>query len=214
MNKYPKIETAFKRNPDTNYKTVLDEWANETFECLQCARWNLFEKVDGSNIRTIYDPINDELKFRGRTDKAQLQPELYEYLSSTFKKETFREKFDNDEVVCLYGEGYGRGIQKGGGNYIQDGVGFILFDVMVGSTWLEYKNTLDIANFFNIQHVPLIHTSNLWEAANLVSKGIKSKVAQSDIYAEGVVAKPTIGLFDRKGNRIITKMKTMDFRDE
>ena len=34
-----------------------------------------------------------------------------------------------------------------------------------------------------------------------------------DFISEGLVAKPTTGLLNRKGERIITKIKTRDFKD-
>jgi len=36
-------------------------------------------------------------------------------------------------------------IQKGGGNYIADGVDFVLFDVWINGIWLERENVEDIA---------------------------------------------------------------------
>ena len=41
----------------------------------------------------------------------------------------------------------------------------------------------------------------------------KSVVAENDIYMEGVVGRPKIELKDRRGNRVIVKIKWNDFKD-
>ena len=62
--------------------------------------------------------------------------------------------------ITLYGEGYGGGIQKGGGAYTSKTKGgkasFRLFDVFIGETWLDRENVEDIASKLGIKTVPLI----------------------------------------------------------
>jgi len=74
--------------------------------------------------------------------------------------------------LCLYGEGYGAKIQKGGGNYITDGASFILFDVVVGGTWLERSNVIDIAAKLHILSVPLIGHGTLLDGIDMVRNGV------------------------------------------
>ena len=51
------------------------------------------------------------------------------------------------------------------------------------------------------------------EAIEFVKKGFKSTIAENKDYdAEGLVLKTPMGLLNRKGERIITKIKTCDFR--
>ena len=66
---YHKIQTIFKRDPKTNYKTLLmGEYSLPEFNYLANNIWQFTEKVDGTNIRII---LNDEgLSFGGRTEKA------------------------------------------------------------------------------------------------------------------------------------------------
>lgn len=114
--------------------------------------------------------------------------------------------------ASIYGEGYGVKIQKGG-NYIKDGVGFILFDVKVGRWWLNREACEDIAKAFEIPIVPLIGYMTIPEAIEFVKAGFKSTIAENkDYYAEGLVLKTPCGLLFRNGERIITKIKTCDFQ--
>ena len=51
------------------------------------------------------------------------------------------------------------------------------------------------------------------EAIEFVKEGFKSRIAENKDYdAEGLVLKAPLGLLDRRGERIITKIKTCDFR--
>ena len=53
---------------------------------------------------------------------------------------------------------------------------------------------------------------SLFEAIEYVSNGFKSAVAENkDLNAEGLVLTAPLGMRDRLGNRIITKIKTCDF---
>ena len=112
--------------------------------------------------------------------------------------------------MCLCGEGYGRKIQKGGGNYIPNDVSFILFDVEIDTWWLERKNVLDISNKLNIDIVPVVGEGTLLEAINMCKSGFKSKLR--DTPPEGLVLKPKVEMYNRKGERIITKIKLKDFK--
>jgi hypothetical protein len=118
-----------------------------------------------------------------------------------------------EDYPDLFGEGYGAKIQKGG-NYIKDDVNFILFDVLVNGKWWLKRSALEqIAKDLNIEIVPLIGYMTIPEAIEYVKKGFKSTIAENKEYnAEGLVLKPTCGLLDRSGKRIITKIKTCDFQ--
>lgn len=206
MSEYKKMQTVFKRDPDNNYKTLLwGEFSTSEFEFLSNCTWQFTEKVDGTNIRIEWDGENLEVK--GRTDRAQIPPDLLKSLHSLFDEAPFLEVFSGPAI--LYGEGYGPKIQKGGGNY-RDDPSFVLFDVMVGTWWLERPNVESVASSLGgIEVVPMIGQGSLWEMAELARNGIKSK--WGDFQAEGIVARPSTELRTRKGDRIITKIKCKDF---
>jgi len=208
MKKYHKIQSVFKRDPETKFKTFLEgEWARSEFEYLKDLQWYFTEKVDGTNIRVIWDM--EKVIFKGKTDNAQIPARLIEKLQELFPVSKFKTLY-LDIPMCLYGEGYGAKIQKGGGNYIPDGVDFILFDVMINDIWLERINIQDIAKKLKIKIVPIVWTGTLLEAVQMTKEGFKSSLRV--LPPEGLVMKPIAELKDRKGDRIITKVKLKDFQ--
>ena len=114
-------------------------------------------------------------------------------------------------MYTIYGEGYGVKIQKGG-NYIKDGVGFIVFDVKVGDMYLLRDSMEDIAGKLGAPVVPYMGQFTIDEAIEFVKTGFKSTIAENKDYdAEGLVLKCPDGLRTRRGERIIFKVKTCDF---
>ena len=56
MKEYHKIQTAFLRNPEDNFKTLLcGEWALPEFKLLKDIEWIWTEKIDGTNIRIMFN---------------------------------------------------------------------------------------------------------------------------------------------------------------
>src|SRR5574343_1453972 len=112
MKEYDKIQTVFLRDPNTKFKTLLEgEFALPEFKYLANNEWVFTEKVDGTNIRVMFD--GQQITFGGKTDDAQIPAFLVTRLQDVFlpQLETFKAKFADG--VCLYGEGYGAKIQKG-----------------------------------------------------------------------------------------------------
>jgi len=207
MYTYHKIQTVFLRDPETNHKTLLHgQYAWPEFEYLQNDKWVFTEKVDGTNIRITYRKQNG-IRFSGKTDRAQIPSFLCDALHDLFKFAKFNEVFDSD--ICLYGEGYGPKIQKGGGNYRRT-PSFVLFDVLISGLWLQRKDVEDVAAKLGIDVVPVIGVGTLPEMVSIVNQGTTS--VWGDFTAEGIVARPKIELQTRAGERIITKIKHRDFR--
>ena len=207
MNEYHKIQSLFKRDEKT--KRFTDEFSLPEFEYLFENKWVLTEKVDGTNIRVMWDGEN--VTFGGKTDNASMPTfllyKLQELFEGTINKQKLKAIFASP--VCLYGEGYGAKIQKGGGNYIPDGVSFVLFDVKIGDWWLQREDVEEIGAKLNLKVVPILGEKTLSEAIEFVKKGFPSQ--WGDFLAEGVVARPKIELKTRRGDRIITKLKYRDF---
>ena len=210
MKEYHKIQTVYFRDPENNHKTLLEGvWSKPEFELLKDIDWICTEKIDGTNIRIIWDGV--QVRFGGKTDKAQIPTILIHALQDTFTNEKMKECFPDANNVCLYGEGYGKKIQNGG-NYLPDMADFILFDVKIGDWWLTREANEDVATKLNIGVVPIIGIWKLEQAIEYVKNGFKSTIAvNKDYTAEGLIMKPNIELFNRKGERIITKVKHKDF---
>ena len=218
MAEYQKIQTLFLRD-DKNI-IIPDQFTYSEFEYLKDNKWECTEKIDGTNIRIeLYFCTNDlgerkvNVEYKGRTDKANIPEHLLNKLKKLFDSANWLEVFDIDKgIVVLYGEGYGAKIQEGG-NYISSGVDFILFDVKVDKWWLQRDAVENIANKLNIKVVPLIGYMTIPEAVEYVKRGFKSTIAENKDYdAEGLVLKTPTGLLRRNGERLVTKIKTVDFR--
>jgi len=213
MQEYHKIQTVFLRDPTTKYKTLLmGQWSKPEFKLLKDIEWTWTEKVDGTNIRVMWN--GKELTFGGKTDKAQIPTELVNRLNKLFHREDFESTFSLNTPLCLYGEGFGRKIQVVGSKYIPDGFDFILFDVKVGAPetrqiWLERKNVEDIAERLLIKVSPIVGKGQLGNAIQMVKNGFQSTLG--NLKAEGLVMRPSTELLNRLGERIITKLKTKDF---
>jgi len=204
MKEYHKIQSIFKRDEKT-HKFIEGKYSLPEFEYLKDNKWVMTEKIDGTNIRVMWD--GEQLRYGGRTDNAQMPTFLLTKLQDLFGEFDWATQFPDG--VTLYGEGYGARIQKGGGNYIPDGVDFILFDVKVGDWWLKCEDVEAIAQTLGIQVVPIIATGTIDYAISLIKTGVQSTFG--GFLAEGLVLKPEIELFSRNGHRVITKIKHKDF---
>ena len=208
MKEYHKIQTVYKRNPDNHYKTLLEgEFSLPEFEFLKNCSWTWTEKVDGTNIRVMWN--GTIVSFGGKTSRSLIPANLVNHLQETFTRDAMVDAFGSLETnVCLYGEGYGAGIQKGGGNYSQKQQ-FVLFDAWITEWWLQRENVEDITTKLGIPVIPIIGEGTLFEMVENARGGFKSQ--WGDFLAEGIVARPSIELYSRSGHRIITKIKHKDF---
>lgn len=177
------------------------------------------------------------VRIAGKTDNANIPPKLKAFMEERYPKDKvlaalglqeyipvaqFAEHKWVDEngkpaankvpyLYTIYGEGYGVGIQKGG-NYIKDGVGFIVFDVKVNDMYLLTDARDEIAGKLGAPVVPFIGYFTIDEAIDFVRIGFKSTIAENKDYAaEGLVLRTDCGLLNRRGERLITKIKTCDF---
>lgn len=216
MKEFPKIETLYDRDEKT-HKVLPDQLRLPEFALIK--RWNLTEKLDGTNVR-IGLTIDGSVVYGGRTDNAQMPITLAEYLRNTFTPEkmhlAFADSLGNAEIM-VFGEGYGAKIQSGGA--YRSGVAVRLFDVLVGEWWLEPPDVLDVAIKLGVATVPdLGETDYLPRSVDdlrTMLKGGASLAALHDggagCQAEGIVARTAPLLFTRKGERLLWKLKFRDF---
>jgi ATP-dependent RNA circularization protein (DNA/RNA ligase family) len=216
MLEYPKIETLYQRDKTTN-KVITNQLRFPEFGNIR--RWQITEKVDGTNVRVGLLP-EGVVRYGGRTDNAQMPAKLIDYLQQTFTLEqlqaVFKESLESE--IVLFGEGYGEKIQKGG-SYRQ-GMSFRLFDVLVGEWWLEPEAIADVATKLGIFTVPILGEidalpSQADELKQLLGHDGNSTVAIQDggrgVRAEGIVARTVPMLFTRRGQRLMWKLKFRDF---
>lgn len=211
MNTYHKINTIFKREQFNGGKLIIGEYSSPEFKYLKDNLWLGTEKVDGTNIRIVYDGLNKTVEFRGKTDSAQLPPMLAERLKKLFPIDKLYREF-KETSVCLYGEGYGSKIQGCGSRYIKETNDFILFDIKIGSFWLQKPDIEEIASRLSVDMVELVFEGTLEQAIEFVKKGPTSRISEDKtLIMEGLILIPEVEMFNRKGDRIITKIKYKDF---
>lgn len=207
MSEYHKIETLYERDEKTFRLKPELALKNRVYGIIKSWRWT--EKVDGTNIRCIWQ--GGKLTFGGKTDNAQIHADLIKWLYGNVSTENLTAIFPDEEAV-VYGEGYGAGIQKGGGDY-SPVKKLIVFDVLVGGKWwLSHENVCDVASKLGLDVVPDFGEMTLEGATEVVRHGFKSRCAiNAGKDAEGLVGRPVEPLFDKKGSRLIAKLKTKDF---
>ena len=208
MEEYHKIQTLFKRDEKTK-KLIEGEYTNPTIEFIKDIKWQFTEKIDGTNIRIMWD--GHRVTFGGRTDKAQIPVDLMNRLVELFggeaNEQLFEQKFGETEVM-LVGEGYGEKIQNGG--LYRKGQDFILFDVKIAGNWQPRESVEDIAKYFGINVVPIVLEGTIQEGIDFVKLAPNSKIGTAK--AEGVVGRPLVEMQDRCGKRLIVKIKVNDFK--
>ena len=209
---YHKITTVWKRDPANHYKTLIGgAWATPEFDYLQDDVWAWTEKVDGTNLRIMWDGDDARVRFGGRAERSQIMTELIDRMQDLFPAPLLAETFGTEGEMMLCGEGYGARVQKGGGNYLPNSVDFILFDVWAGA-WLERKNVEDIAKKLDIRIVPIVGRGTLTEAIEFAHLGEFSRIASNPSHEmEGLVMRPETELLTRRGDRVITKIKFKDW---
>ena len=215
MRTYEKIDTIFEREMNGSKKLIEGKYRNDTIEFTKNLKWVWTEKVDGTNIRILWD--GHTVTFGGRTERANIPADLVnklnEYFGGEQNAQIFEQMFREREVI-LFGEGYGNKIQAAGKFYNPNGVDFILFDVLIQDNYQPRENIEGIANAFGIKTVPIVGTGTLDEAVEYIKKrpiSTLTDASMDDIEMEGVVCRPEKELKDRAGNRLIVKIKTCDF---
>ena len=207
MNEYHKIPTAWKRDPETNYKTLIEgAWASHELAYLAGNDWIFTEKIDGMNVRVMYDHEAKSVTFGGKSDNTQFPAPLLAALTSMFPPEKFAVGFEDG--ICLYGEGYGGKIQRPAGMRYREDQSFILFDAKVGDWWLRQDGVTNLARDLGVDLVPVVGVGPLKLAIELTRNGLTC--ARDG--AEGLVMRPAVELFNRQGKRIIAKIKVKDFK--
>ncbi len=203
---YTKIQTLFKR--DERNVIVPGDWTTDEFEYLKDCPWRWTEKIDGTNIRLHWN--GSTVTVGGRTNTAQIPTFLIAALQPQLSPTVWTAAFPDSPDVTVYGEGYGPKIQRGG-QYRNDPA-VILFDVRVGEWWLRTPDIADVAFKLGFEMVPIVGVMSLADAVTAVqSQALESAWPNARI--EGLVGKPVVDLFDRKGDRIIAKIKGKDFAD-
>lgn len=214
---YTKINTLYKR--DKQKHIIYGDYSLPIFDYLKDNKWRWFEKVNGTNTDLAYDMKREVLEVHGKTDEADNPVGLREKILELAIKENFQNVFkpttaeDRDNIVRIYGEGYGNDIGDEGRALLKDDYGFIVFDIMINGFFLEWNVVEKICEKLGLKTVAFVGEMTIFEAENLVrSRTLYSTlVPDNKLLAEGLVGRPKFDLYDKLNNRIITKMKVRDY---
>jgi hypothetical protein len=221
---YPKINSLYKREghdfektgikPKNKNKLIIGEYSLPEFELIK--NWQVFEKIDGTNVRIIYTKTEkgDDLYFGGRTSNAQIPADLFKRLQEIFTIEKFKARFPTVKQLILFGEGYGGKIQCGG-NY-SNSVDFIGFDIFIDGWWLKHEDCLDIFNSFDVSMVPYLFIAMPTDdIVDYVRSQPKSTISiNADYIMEGVVCRTEPLLLCRDREVLKFKLKCKDMLEK
>lgn len=124
---------------------------------------------------------------------------------------------ETEEVpVYIYGEFFGKRIQKCGGSYDKDNNRFAVFDICKQGWYIPLDMLNDYCNKLGLDMAPYIGQMTIDEAEKMVMNGFKTlvpNVSNPDLIEEGIVARPVVPIKDPSGNRIIVKIKYCDYNE-
>lgn len=121
-----------------------------------------------------------------------------------------------ESPVYIYGEFFGKKIQKCGGNYDPEKNRFSVFDICQQGWWIPLNKLNEYCAKLGLDVAPYIGQMTIDEAEKMVMEGFKTRVPNAnnpDFIEEGIVARPVIPIKDPRGNRIIVKIKYCDYHE-
>lgn len=208
---YPKINSLYKRN-EKDHRFIIGDYSCQEFDLI--SHWRVEEKIDGTNVRIVYDPNADgdkKVDFFGRSKDSQMPPHLLEFLKSHFTIDRLSSAFsDSQSKFILYGEGYGNNIQSAGPNYCKE-VSFMLFDILAGSWWLTREAIQGKAQQLNLSIPPDLGIMTQQEILDFVQSKPQSKCSIKPQVMEGIIARTEPLMLFRNGKPIVWKLKVKDF---
>lgn len=211
---YPKIQSLYKR--DKKGKIILEDYSENVFKYLRQTPWEAKEKVDGTNIRLDIriDGNNIEYWFKGRAKNSIISKDLLTSLSSLITKESINSAFVSDKnrdlYITIHGEDIGYNIQSNPLQLPDGAFDFLVFDMHINTWWLQWSEVCDICSKLGLKTVPHFGFMTINEAEEVVEKGFRTHTEYNG-NAEGIVLVGVEGILDRRGRRLITKLKTKDY---
>lgn len=207
FSKYQKLNNTYKQ--ETIDKIIYEGLDKES-------SWTVTEKIHGANFSFWCDGNIVKVANRsGFVDGSfyKCQSVINNYTESMFS--LFRHIWDKGDILTLYGELYGGGIQKGI-SYGSDR-DFAFFEMRVNGVPLNQEYHI-YPSMVGFNEVPVIKFNTTFERALEVDNEFKSlltpKDHEGDNFAEGVVIAPTKPLWFRNGKRVCLKNKTVKFSEK
>jgi hypothetical protein len=154
---------------------------------------------------------------------------MLNYFSGGVEQSTFERLFDDkilinlftekglgEKEIVIFGEAYGGKTQKMSETYGKE-LKFVVFDIKVGDCWLSVSDAYGLAISLGLDFV---HYNRICTDMESIDKerdapsiqAIKNGIEEPRL-REGIVLRPLIEFLDNRGNRIICKHKSDEFKE-
>jgi hypothetical protein len=205
---YPSIKSIDNKHDDI--KEIISKLGN--------CPWYAREKIDGANTRIIWNKGADNFEIMSRNIKEIQHKPLRNYLEATFNGDAMMEKFVENvsksyKQIILFGESVGEKIQEN--IYKISGYSFVLFDVMIDGQFGSEGCVEWVSQELGIYKPQILYRGTIpWIAADFIARPNPSQFGRlwsTEVEAEGIVLLPEMQLYNRRGERIILKMRRESF---
>lgn len=167
------------------------------------------EKVHGTSAHVRW--ADGRIQYFSGGEKQERFVELFDQAALTAAFETI-----GHPTVIVYGEAYG-GKQQGQSHRYGKELRFVVFDVMVGETWLDVPNAADVASKLGLRFVDWIRCETSLELLDAARDASSTEAARNGVEGfqprEGVVIRPLLEMKLPNGERLIAKHKRDDERE-
>lgn len=209
--KYPSIENHYYDREIKNWLHYNPELEDETYI--------IQEKIHGSNFQILITP--DDIKFASR---KQMLDSLDGFFNANKIMESISDELDKlirysrnfNFNIRVYGEIYGKGIQKG--VYYGEEKGFKIFDMEIDDELLSQESLALILDYLGILHlfVPVLGViKSLHEALKFDTEKNSTLSDKEDNIMEGVVIKPYYNVYQNpQGSVFYIKKKNDAFKEK
>lgn len=200
---YQKIPNLYEFDQERKkYNTLV--YSTHEIDYLRKLQWLCTEKVDGMNIRVIWDGY--DISFAGRKETSKLPNYVQSLLKETFddNMKTLIEQMFKEKEVIFFMECYGGRVQKGAYNINEERL--IGFDINVDGKYLDRYDAFAIFHELELDVIPVVSVCDIHAASLIVMSGCASNLDETS-GMEGLVCTPNVPLNDNNGNRIIVKIK-------
>lgn len=177
------------------------------------------EKLHGTNCRVGYVDNKDGEGHQfvaGSHNVARKSGMYWEPLTDEVRQllKDISIRANGDGNVVIYGEIFGTGVQDM--DYGQEGRSFRMFDISVDGKYLDYEQVQVYSHCYRVPMVPILY-QGLYSKEVVEEhtygpttfQGVKGKFKGR----EGCVIRPVKETLDYRGNRVILKSVSADYRD-
>ncbi len=166
-------------------------------------------------------------KIHGTSARLDWKCATIVYSSGGVSHEQFKQLFDEValhaaftdlgyDTVKVYGEAYGGSCQRMSAIYGKQ-LKFVVFEVMIGDTWLAVPDAEDVAQKLGLEFVHYVRIQATLEAIGAERDADSVQAIRNGCgpghRREGVVLRPLVELMRSNGERLIAKHKGDEFRE-